>query len=94
MNRIAHGLALLFAVTASSLPEVARALAQLPAEDGVKLAYIDPGSGSFILQALVAALAGAAVAVTSYWNRIKRFFGVGAAKTTDDEVEGTKPHDG
>jgi hypothetical protein len=39
------------------------------------LAYIDPGSGSFIIQALLAALAGAAVAVNAYWKRIRRFLG-------------------
>ena len=39
------------------------------------LAYIDPGSGSFILQAIVATIAGAAVAVNAYWKRIKRRLG-------------------
>jgi hypothetical protein len=37
------------------------------------LAYIDPGSGSFILQALIAALAGILVATNIYWQKIKRF---------------------
>ena len=40
------------------------------------LAYIDPGSGSFILQALIATLAGALVAVNIYWQKIKRFLGL------------------
>ena len=47
------------------------------------LAYIDPGSGSFILQALIAALAGALVAVNIYWQKIKRFFGL--SSDGDDE---------
>ncbi len=38
------------------------------------VAYIDPGVGSFLLQALVATLAGAAVAVHSRWQRIKAYF--------------------
>ena len=38
------------------------------------VAYIDPGTGSFVLQALVATFAGAAVAVNLHWKRIKRFF--------------------
>jgi hypothetical protein len=40
------------------------------------LAYIDPGSGSFIFQALIAAFAGAMVAGHAYWKRIKRFLGL------------------
>lgn len=34
-------------------------------------AYIDPGSGSYILQLILAGLLGAGVAVTIYWKRIK-----------------------
>ena len=48
------------------------------------LAYIDPGSGSFILQALIATLAGTLVAVNMYWQKIKRFLGL---STDDDEAQ-------
>jgi hypothetical protein len=34
------------------------------------LAYLDAGSGSLIIQAVVAGAAGAAVAVKLYWRRI------------------------
>lgn len=34
-------------------------------------AYIDPGSGSYVLQLLVAGLLGAGVAVRIYWKRIR-----------------------
>ena len=37
--------------------------------------YVDPGSGSFVLQAVVAALAGVVVTVNHYWQRIRAFFG-------------------
>jgi len=37
-------------------------------------AYIDPGSGSIILQAIIAAFAGAGTAVTIYWKKVKLFF--------------------
>jgi hypothetical protein len=37
-------------------------------------AYLDPGSGSFILQILAAALLGAGVAIRMQWRRIKRWF--------------------
>jgi hypothetical protein len=39
-----------------------------------RLAYVDPGAGSFILQALVAMIAGAVVALNAYWKRIVKFF--------------------
>ena len=41
----------------------------------IRIAYLDPGTGSLIIQAVVAVLAGAAVAITSYWQKIKKFFG-------------------
>jgi hypothetical protein len=40
----------------------------------IKVAYLDPGTGSLILQALVATLAGAVVAITTYWQKIRTFF--------------------
>jgi hypothetical protein len=49
------------------------------------LAYIDPGSGSFVLQALIAALAGTLVAVNIYWQKIKRFLGL---SSDDDDEQG------
>jgi hypothetical protein len=39
------------------------------------LLYIDPGTGSIILQALVAAVAGISIAVKLYWRRLQVFFG-------------------
>lgn len=35
------------------------------------MAYLDPGSGSFILQLLIAAILGSIVAIRAYWGRIK-----------------------
>lgn len=37
-------------------------------------AYLDPGSGSYIFQLLLAALVGALFAIRIYWGRIKSFF--------------------
>ena len=34
-------------------------------------AYLDPGTGSILLQGLLAAIAGATAAVGVYWQRIK-----------------------
>ncbi|MCK9423300.1 MAG: hypothetical protein M0Q38_11945 [Bacteroidales bacterium] len=38
------------------------------------LAYIDPGTGSIIIQALVASVVGAGIAVKLFWHRILKFF--------------------
>lgn len=39
-------------------------------------AYLDPTSGSMILQAIVGGVAGAIVVIKMYWHRILGFFGV------------------
>ncbi len=38
-------------------------------------AYLDPGTGSVILQATIGALAAGAVVTKLYWHRILRFLG-------------------
>ncbi len=38
------------------------------------LAYLDPGSGSLLLQLALAALLGVAVLVRAFWSKIKAFF--------------------
>jgi hypothetical protein len=38
------------------------------------LLYIDPGSGSYIIQVIVAALLGAAFWIKMSWQRVKAFF--------------------
>jgi hypothetical protein len=37
-------------------------------------AYLDPGTGSILVQSLLAGIAGAAAVVSLYWQRVKRFF--------------------
>lgn len=52
------------------------------------LAYLDPGSGSMLLQLLLAALLGMGVLVRSQWKRIKTLFGrkdVEEGEDQDDE---------
>jgi hypothetical protein len=36
-------------------------------------AYIDPGSSSFIIQILIGAAAGSALAIATFWRRIRSF---------------------
>jgi hypothetical protein len=59
----------------------------------MRLAYLDPGSGSFILQALVAMLAGAIVAINAYWTRIKRFLGLSKASEDESKPTGAETRD-
>jgi len=37
-------------------------------------AYLDPGSGSFLIQLLIAGLVGAGFIIKAYWKKIKAFF--------------------
>lgn len=48
------------------------------------LAYLDPGSGSLLLQGLVAGVASAAVMAKVYWRRAKRFLGFGRDEAGDE----------
>lgn len=37
-------------------------------------AYLDPGSGSFIIQMIIASLVGASFFIKTFWRNIKAFF--------------------
>ena len=52
-------LALLLVLLAAALPPAAAA-------------YVDPGTGSFLVQGIIAAIVGVGVAVRMFWGRIKR----------------------
>ena len=48
-------------------------------------AYLDPGTGSFILQILLAGLVGAAFTVKVFWRSVKRFiFGLFSATASPE----------
>jgi hypothetical protein len=38
------------------------------------VAYLDPGTGSMILQMIIAGLIGASFFIKIYWNRLKALF--------------------
>ena len=40
----------------------------------IAYAYLDPGTGSLLLQGLIAALAAAGAAISIYWNKLKSLF--------------------
>ena len=48
-------------------------------------AYLDPGSGSILLQLLVASLLGLAVLLRTSWGRIKSFFRRGSLPEGEEE---------
>ena len=54
---------------------------------GDKFAYLDPGSGSFLIQLLIAALLGVGVAMRASWGKIKGFFGFKSEVDEDAEDE-------
>ena len=39
------------------------------------LAYLDPGTGSIVVQGIIAAIAAGAVALRVYWKRLRSIFG-------------------
>jgi hypothetical protein len=47
--------------------------------------YLDPGSGSILIQMLIAALLGAGIFVRSQWSRIKKWFGKNDNENDDDD---------
>jgi hypothetical protein len=47
--------------------------------------YIDPGTGSVLLQAVLAAALGVGVFVKVFWKKIKGVFGKKDAEQTDAE---------
>ena len=53
------------------------------------LAYLDPGSGSMILQILAGGVAAVAVTARLYWNRILRFLRI--RKDEDVAEENRQP---
>ena len=56
------------------------------------LIYLDPGSGSFLIQLLIAAIAGLGIAVSANWAKLKRWIGRRKKKNeTDDDDDDQQP---
>ena len=51
----------------------------------IPLPYLDPGSGSFLLQLAIAALLGLGVALRASWGTIKKWFGIKSEPKADEE---------
>lgn len=50
-------------------------------------AYLDPGSGSIILQAIVAAIAAGGVTIKIYWYKLRALFKKNKKKEEDETYE-------
>lgn len=55
-------------------------------------AYLDPGTGSVILQATIGAFVAIAVVAKLYWHRILRYWGI-SQKTGEQPVESRSDKD-
>jgi hypothetical protein len=51
------------------------------------LPYLDPGSGSILIQILIAALLAVGIAIRASWGTIKKWFGVKPKPDEDDDNE-------
>ena len=56
------------------------------------LAYLDPGTGSFLLQLLLATFLGGLFLIKAYWKRLKGFFArIFSRNRQADQPEETPP---
>ena len=55
---------------------------------GSAFAYLDPGTGSLIIQGLIAAVGAVLVALKLYWHRVKKLFSLGRTQPEAVEKEG------
>jgi hypothetical protein len=53
------------------------ALLLVPIHVETAAAYLDPGTGSILLQSMLALIAGAAFTLKLYWAKVKSFFAQG-----------------
>lgn len=49
------------------------------------LPYLDPGSGSFMIQILIAVLLGLGVVMRASWSKIKGWFGIKPKSEEEDD---------
>lgn len=56
-------------------------------------AYLDPATGSMIIQIVSGAVLGVVLIVKTYWRRIKGFFSSDSSDTTNLAKETRRPHD-
>ena len=50
-------------------------------------AYLDPGTGSMVLQIILGGVAGAMVVAKLYWSRFKSLLGLSSNETSPEDSE-------
>lgn len=68
-------------------PSVFLAAMLLIGSAGTSHAYLDPGTGSILLQSLIAGVVGGMVVIKMYWRKVKTFFSGGRAARRPDTDE-------
>jgi len=48
-------------------------------------AYLDPGTGSMLLQVILGGVAAVGVAIKLYWHKLRVAFGMGKKEDPEDE---------
>lgn len=48
-------------------------------------AYLDPGTGSMLLQVILGGVAAVGVAIKLYWHKLRVAFGMGKKEEPEDE---------
>jgi len=48
--------------------------------------YLDPGSGSILIQLIIASALGAALIVKTSWSKIKNFFRKDSSEVSEEEI--------
>lgn len=48
-------------------------------------AYLDPGTGSMLLQVVLGGIAAIGVAIKLYWHKVRVFLGAGKKEDREDE---------
>lgn len=57
-------------------------------DERAALAYVDPNSGSMLLQVILGGVAGIALIVRLYWRRFLSLIGLRERETTRDDTHG------
>jgi len=53
---------------------------------GPAYAYLDPGTGSMLLQVILGGIAAVAVAIKLFWYKIRAAVGLGKSPSAEDET--------
>ncbi len=72
------------------IPSKLAALMVLSISPTVAFAYLDPGTGSALIQGLIAAIAAIGVSIKLFWHRLVAFF-AGSRDEEGEEVDQEGP---